>query len=122
MEAPTTEVREETCCAPDCCSDENTTPRTAEELREAVRERYANIAINRGSDCCGEGTADATSARLGYSEDELTAVPEGANLGLTLTLRLSIYLWKCFKRPAKTLKKSMRAMPNFASARSNTSP
>ncbi|MDP6040862.1 MAG: arsenite methyltransferase [Candidatus Latescibacteria bacterium] len=82
MEAPTTEVREETCCAPDCCSDENTTPRTAEELREAVRERYANIAINRGSDCCGEGTADATSARLGYSEDELTAVPEGANLGL----------------------------------------
>lgn len=79
METPTTEVREETCCAPDCCTE---TPRTSEELREAVRERYANIAINRGSDCCGEGNADVTSARLGYSEDELTAVPEGANLGL----------------------------------------
>jgi arsenite methyltransferase len=75
----TTEVREETCCAPDCCTE---TPRTFEELREAVRERYANIAINRGSDCCGEGNADVTSAHLGYSEDELTAVPEGANLGL----------------------------------------
>jgi SAM-dependent methyltransferase len=79
LETPTTEVREETCCAPDCCTE---TPRTSEELREAVRERYANIVINRGSDCCGEGNADVTSARLGYSEDELTAVPEGANLGL----------------------------------------
>ena len=79
METPTTEVREKTCCAPDCCTE---TPRTFEELREAVRERYANIAINRGSDCCGEGNADVTSAHLGYSEDELTAVPEGANLGL----------------------------------------
>ena len=56
--------------------------------REAVRDRYAEIAKTgssccSGSSCCGpSGGADEVSAGLGYSAEELAAVPEGANLGL----------------------------------------
>jgi arsenite methyltransferase len=69
-----------------------------EVVRDAVRSRYADIAkAGPGSSvgCCGPAsscggtpvcgvTADevATSRELGYSEEELAAVPEGANLGL----------------------------------------
>jgi arsenite methyltransferase len=65
-------------------------------VREAVRDRYARAASTSssccgtdsssgsGSSCCGASTASAEeiSARLGYSEEELASVPEGANLGL----------------------------------------
>jgi arsenite methyltransferase len=61
-----------------------------EVVREAVRSRYAGIAEAAGGTlpcCCGpmDGVvADEiqTSSRLGYSEEELASVPEGANLGL----------------------------------------
>lgn len=65
-------------------------------VREAVRERYAQAARTEscccgpaisggsGASCCGTSSAAAhdISARLGYSEEELAAAPEGANLGL----------------------------------------
>ncbi len=59
-------------------------------LRDRVRERYAEIATAAGG-CCSSSTSccapDAlgqpdASAKLGYSDDDLTAVPEGANMGL----------------------------------------
>jgi len=59
-----------------------------ETAREAVRDRYAEIAKTgssccSGSSCCGPaGDADEISARLGYTEEELALAPEGANLGL----------------------------------------
>jgi arsenite methyltransferase len=63
-----------------------------EEIRAAVRERYGAIARTQGSDCgcstggascCGaSGTAADASRALGYSAADLSAVPEGANLGL----------------------------------------
>lgn len=69
-----------------------------ETIRAAVRERYGQIAATaeapettpRGGSCCGEapapqpcGCGPAAQARtLGYSEADLAAVPEGANLGL----------------------------------------
>jgi arsenite methyltransferase len=61
-----------------------------EVVREAVRSRYAGIAEAAGgtpSCCCGpmDGVvADEiqTSSRLGYSDEELASVPDGANLGL----------------------------------------
>ena len=60
-----------------------------DQVRGAVRERYAEIATLQGGSCCGGGAsccspADmaATSAHLGYSQEELEAVPEGSNLGL----------------------------------------
>jgi SAM-dependent methyltransferase len=60
-----------------------------DELRGVVRERYAKIATVQSASCCGGGSAccspsdaAATSAALGYSAEEMSAVPEGANLGL----------------------------------------
>ncbi len=61
-----------------------------EEIRKAVREHYGGIAAGKGSCCApidkcgcgGEATAEALSRAIGYTEDELTSVPEGANLGL----------------------------------------
>jgi len=60
-------------------------------LRDAVRDRYGEIARSGGgccdpaSSCCG-GAATAPlavdSTRLGYSREELAVVPEGADLGL----------------------------------------
>ena len=62
----------------------------AVEVKEMVRARYGSIAAGTLSDtsassCCGApaGTAaDGKSLQMGYSADELSAVPDGANLGL----------------------------------------
>ncbi len=61
-------------------------PRDAETLVSEVRERYGRIAEGAGS-CCGDSAAAAAdsaadSARLGYSQADLAAVPGGADLGL----------------------------------------
>jgi SAM-dependent methyltransferase len=58
----------------------------AVEQRNAVRERYADAATESSSCCNGGGsdcgTPDEQSQTVGYSEDDLDAVAEGANLGL----------------------------------------
>jgi arsenite methyltransferase len=56
------------------------------EVKEMVRARYGGIAAGTAMDtsttsCCGT-PADNKSKQMGYSADELAAVPEGANLGL----------------------------------------
>jgi SAM-dependent methyltransferase len=55
-------------------------------VRDAVRDRYAQIATGGSSCCCGSSldrkTGHDESLKLGYSEADLAAVPEGANLGL----------------------------------------
>jgi len=59
------------------------------DKKRVVREGYARIA-RQGGPCCGPasscscGTSQAreVSKGIGYSEEELQAVPEGANLGL----------------------------------------
>jgi SAM-dependent methyltransferase len=56
------------------------------DIKEMVRNRYGSIAAASTS-CCGPATSCCTpeaekSARMGYTEAELTAVPDGANLGL----------------------------------------
>lgn len=58
----------------------------ATEQRTAVRERYARIASD-SSPCCSDtesrsGAPDERAATLGYTTDEMDAVPSGANLGL----------------------------------------
>ena len=79
-----------------------------EEVRQTVRKGYAEIAkqsspccgstsitekassccgtstTEKWSSCCGVGTglAETISKKMGYTEEELNAVPEGANLGL----------------------------------------
>ena len=59
------------------------------EIKKVVREGYAKIAMRENScygplsSCCG--SSDVTqdlSKKIGYGDEELNAVPEGANLGL----------------------------------------
>jgi len=59
------------------------------EIRKAVREGYAQVAKQSGSCCAsktaccgGVSVAETISRSIGYSEEELGSVPEGANLGL----------------------------------------
>jgi len=52
-----------------------------EEIKKVVRERYGGIA-SKGSCCCGSAKAQAISKNIGYSDEDMTSVPEGANLGL----------------------------------------
>ena len=59
------------------------------DVKKFVRAGYANIAkegdscCSCGSSCCGStNTAQAISKQIGYSEEDMQAVPEGANLGL----------------------------------------
>ena len=59
-----------------------------EEIRKAVRESYGNIAAQKSS-CCGpvnacgcSSTQETISKVIGYSDDELGAIPGAANLGL----------------------------------------
>jgi len=63
----------------------------AEAIKEAVRQTYGAIAAGQtqetGGGCCGSGASccgstPSSSLGLGYSEDDLGAVPEGADLGL----------------------------------------
>ncbi|PWU20007.1 MAG: arsenite S-adenosylmethyltransferase [Verrucomicrobia bacterium] len=62
----------------------------SESVRQAVRQGYSKIAANEsgcgcGVSCCGSSAeVSADLARyVGYSAEELAALPEGANLGLS---------------------------------------
>jgi SAM-dependent methyltransferase len=66
----------------------------ADDIRQSVRDSYTKVAeaSNEGdccgveSSCCGVSSDDQIntliSTRLGYSEDDLKNVPEGADMGL----------------------------------------
>ncbi|MFH0731488.1 MAG: methyltransferase domain-containing protein, partial [Candidatus Omnitrophota bacterium] len=58
------------------------------DIKEIVKKGYAKIA-KTGSSCCGNSSccsgassAHINSKAVGYSDAEIGAVPEGANLGL----------------------------------------
>ena len=60
-----------------------------QEIKKVVRKGYAEIAKKESSccvpadTCCGSADlAQSISKTIGYSDEELTSVPEGANLGL----------------------------------------
>jgi arsenite methyltransferase len=63
-----------------------------DDIRSAVRENYGKVAGSviagcccSGASCCGtpkDVTAEDISMALGYSGEDVTAVPEGANMGL----------------------------------------
>lgn len=58
---------------------------TRDEVRTAVREQYGKVARSNGAigcspSCCAPGAS--ASLELGYSPEDLAAVPEGANMGL----------------------------------------
>ncbi|MBK5092502.1 MAG: arsenite methyltransferase [Actinobacteria bacterium] len=60
-----------------------------EKIKKAVREGYAEVAKTEstcytpaGSCCSGADLAQDISKHVGYTDEDLGAVPEGANLGL----------------------------------------
>jgi SAM-dependent methyltransferase len=58
---------------------------TKDEVRAAVREQYGAVARATGTTCCAPGCcgpAPDASLKIGYSEEDLLGVPEGANMGL----------------------------------------
>lgn len=81
--------------------------RTADEIRDTIRDGYAQIAeagafvgedaaatrdlLAGGTGCCGGGSCcgpttigvDELAEQIGYSADELRAIPESANMGLS---------------------------------------
>ncbi|MCK4932116.1 MAG: arsenite methyltransferase [Candidatus Aminicenantes bacterium] len=59
------------------------------KIKEFVKDGYAKIARKGGSccepanSCCGDiDMASVISQKIGYSDEELKSIPEGANLGL----------------------------------------
>lgn len=63
-----------------------------EVVRDIVRQGYAKIARDTSAGCCGTGVSccgssphdsDKLAKELGYSLEELKALPEGANMGLS---------------------------------------
>lgn len=87
---------ESTCCAPSCGGEERVTQthKASDDIRNKVRETYAKVAeANNNNEACGIessccGVSDdidintLNSLRLGYSDDDLANVPEGADMGL----------------------------------------
>lgn len=58
---------------------------THDEVRGAVREQYGSIARSTTGASCAPGCCGPSpeaSLKLGYSAEDLAAVPEGANMGL----------------------------------------
>jgi SAM-dependent methyltransferase len=59
------------------------TAQSPDEIREAVKQDYSRV-VERSSGCCGSGPIhpEETARRIGYSDDEIQAAPDGANLGV----------------------------------------
>src|SRR3989442_6553864 len=63
----------------------------SESVRQTVREGYGKIAQTGGSccgsnvSCCGsdEAASTALARQVGYTLEDLSALPEGANMGLS---------------------------------------
>ena len=57
-----------------------------QEVKLVVRENYARVAKQNGSccssACCGTSKPKEISKRIGYTDEDLEAVPSGSNLGL----------------------------------------
>jgi SAM-dependent methyltransferase len=93
-----TAKRSDGCCGPSCCSEDAASAENRslastvknDEIRQAVREEYGRIAKSDGAgcgcapSCCSDNSPNAEnkSLALGYSADDVSAVPEGANMGL----------------------------------------
>lgn len=73
-----------------CCN--KTVPANNEDIKDAVRKAYANVAVKNSLgevagnplSCCGapKETDVNYSKTLGYSEEEIVSVLDGANMGL----------------------------------------
>lgn len=62
----------------------------SEKIHNYVRDAYAQIATSKKSSCCsssnsccGTGNPEKLATDLGYTEAELSSLPEGTNMGLS---------------------------------------
>lgn len=107
VEKAVEEAAAEACCGDDCCQGVADVAGAADAMREKVREGYGEIARAgswsatkapaAGIGCCGGGgssagggccglatfTPEQLVAAIGYSQQELAAAPESANMGLS---------------------------------------
>ena len=58
------------------------------DIKKIVKESYAKV-VKQGTSCCSSGSCCSSSSNsrdisktVGYGDDEMNSVPEGANLGL----------------------------------------
>src|SRR5204863_3925454 len=72
-------------------NDSSTSP-DQHAVRDIVREGYSKIALDTSAGCCSTGVSccgsspqnsDHIAQELGYSAEELEALPDGANMGLS---------------------------------------
>lgn len=75
-------------CGPQSTETKCSVPKPSEdELRNAVRDHYAKIVNSVGDGCCSGGscfvadTSEQYAIKLGYTKDDLAALPDGANIG-----------------------------------------
>lgn len=61
----------------------NTASESNDNVRNMVRNGYADIAKGKGNCCCGTAAPDKLAEAIGYSNEELNILPEGANMGLS---------------------------------------
>ena len=87
---------ESSCCEPGCCNEEAVAEqhKQSDNIRNEVRKSYAKVAEASNnnqscgieSSCCGVSDDidinTLNSLRLGYSNDDLENVPDGADMGL----------------------------------------
>jgi SAM-dependent methyltransferase len=58
-------------------------PGKNEKIRETVRKGYTDIAKGKSGCCCGSSSPDKLAKAIGYTNEELTVLPDGANMGLS---------------------------------------
>jgi SAM-dependent methyltransferase len=92
-ETPTDQMKASTRAAPDAVSD-RAAESEADAIRRRVRADFAQVAqASDSGSCCGEANSccgvpeDALinsllSVRMGYSQDDVEAIPDGADMGL----------------------------------------
>jgi len=54
-----------------------------EKIKEAVRKGYTDIAKGKSGCCCGSSAPDKLAGAIGYTNEELEALPDGSNMGLS---------------------------------------
>jgi len=54
-----------------------------EKIRETVRKGYTDIAKAESGCCCGSSSPDKLAEAVGYTNEELESLPDGANMGLS---------------------------------------
>ncbi len=101
------EMKSTSCCGPECCNDTADSPAAvnATEVHDQVRSGYAKIATAgswsaasapagaesgcgcspAGGGCCGSTdlSPEQVATAVGYAQEDLSGIPQGANMGLS---------------------------------------